>query len=198
MTLDWNVTNSVPTVHGYTTLLPQDYAVIWQKSDQTRINFIDQVKIDDPKLADWAVGYYLVDSWFKLETDSLLYPLLKQDGRWRLYQLPAKPRFRDEHDQALEITNFGETPNNIKFEVKTQANSRYLIVADRYDDGFQAQVDGQKVTVINDQGMRKIELPPGVHQVEFNYQPQLLYFGGLISLVSLLLGLVWLKFNQRD
>ena len=71
-------------------------------------------------------------------------------------------------------------------------------MADRYDDGFQAQVDGQKVTVINDQGMRKIELPPGVHQVEFNYQPQLLYFGGLISLVSLLLGLVWLKFNQRD
>jgi len=197
LTLDWNITKSVPTVHGYTTLLPQDYASIWQKSDQTRINFIDQVKIDDPALADWAVGYYLVDSWFKLETDDLPQPLLKQDGRFRLYQLPAKPRFRDENDQALELNNFQETPNSLKFEVKTQENSHYLIVADRYDSDIVAEVDGHKVEVINDQGKRKIELQPGIHQIKFSYQPQLLYLGAMISLITLVMGVVWLKFSDQ-
>ena len=69
MTPNWNMVFGVPVVNGYATLLPNDYAKLWQVSENPRINLIDYVDPSSKLLDEWAVKYYLVDTWFEVEED---------------------------------------------------------------------------------------------------------------------------------
>jgi hypothetical protein len=69
----------------------------------------------------------------------------------------------------------------------------YLVVADRYDDGWRAYVDGTETTVARANGLEQVvAVPAGVHTVTFEYRPFPLMLGlGLTVLAALLwLGLV--------
>lgn len=69
MTPNWNMVFGVPVVNGYATLLPKTYAKLWQVSNSPRINLIDYVDPSGELLDEWAVKYYLVDTWFMVEED---------------------------------------------------------------------------------------------------------------------------------
>lgn len=192
LTPNWNIVFQVPMIHGYTTLLPQDYARLWQTSDQPRINFIDRIELSNPLLSEWAVGYYLVDTWFEVKEDLSKYELVAelgekmgQPGRWRVYQLPALPRFRFEDGLGVELENFTENPNQISFALENSAAHSELIVADRYDKNWEVSVNGQEVELENYQGMRKIPLQPGLNKVKLVYVPRAFYWGVVISSLTL-------------
>lgn len=228
LTPDWNMAMKVggsggfgqmvgvPMVHGYTTLLPRDYAQIWSLAAQevgtesnngspknsadqagARINFIDQVELSNPLLAEWSVRYYLVDSWYEVREDLSGLKLLAEEGDWKLYELAgAKPRFRlvngsnssnvanaaDDvnaandanagHDIWVEPTIFKltETPNKIEIVFDNPGGYSQLVVADRYDKHWRAWVNGREVEIKNCGGMRCIEgLGQGENKVAVEY-----------------------------
>ena len=187
MTPNWNMVYGVSTVHGYTTLLPQDYAHLWQTSNQPRINFIDQIKLDNPLLRDWSVGYYLVDTWFAVKEDLSQYRLVADLGRWQLYQLNALPRFRYEDGTAVNFNNFQENPNQIDLVFENNDEHQYLIVADRYDENWRAEVNRKTVKIEDYQGMRKIEIQPGENKIRFYYSPWWFYLGLITSVLTIVI-----------
>ncbi len=173
LTPNWNLVYGYNLIHGYTTLLPADFASQWQKSIDPRINFIDYIDLTDPQdkelLKKWAVKYYLVDNWFEIQESLADLKLVAQEKNWALYELGALSRFRDETGRAINLKNFQETPNQVKFEFNNPHQVKYLIMADRYDPGWRAFVNDQPVKIENYQGMRKIKIEPGFNRVHFNY-----------------------------
>ena len=175
---DWNQLQGVPVVNGYSTLLPQDYVKLW--TAEASINNLPPLEITNPLLSDWAVKYYLVDTWFEVKKDLSHYPLVAEDGYLQLYELPALARFRFADDTLVELQEFTETPNNISFVFENQ-NHSHLIVADRYDSSWKVKINGLETEIKNHRGMRLIEIQPGTNQVKFYYTPRWFYWGLIIS-----------------
>lgn len=183
-TPDWSMVFQLPTVNGYTTLLPQDYATLWNFSEEPRINFIDRVAPDNALLDDWAVKYYLVDDWFLIEEDLSEFSVIAEYDRWQVLERPeAKQRIRFKDDSPAIVTDFNENPNVLSFTVETETAER-LIIADRYDRDLKATVNGEAVVVLNYQGMRELPLGAGVNEIKIWYYPQWLYLGLALSLIS--------------
>jgi hypothetical protein len=175
LTPDWNLMSGVPIVNGYSTLLPQDYVEIW--TDKSVINQLPSLEINHQQLATWAVKYYLVDNWFEVKEDLSAYPVVAKNDSWQLHELPALPRFRFENDDPAELEKFSENPNVVEFSLDNASNHQQLIVADRYDKNWQAEVNGEKVELENYQGMRKIDIQPGENEIKLHYLPRLFSWG---------------------
>jgi len=181
-TPDWNLAWQVPLLHGYTTLLPQDFDKIWNQGCDPRINFIAEVSPDDSQLKQWAVKYYLVDSSYEIKESLTDLPLVSQDRNWQIREIPgAMARFRYGNDAPIYITQVTENPNQIKLEFDNQAGQVKMILADRFDQDWQATVNGQPVQIENYQGMRQIDISPGQNQVVFTFNPRLFKLGWLIT-----------------
>jgi hypothetical protein len=78
-------------------------------------------------------------------------------------------------------------------EIVAQADMEfpgYLILADRFDDGWRASVDGRDVTVARANGVeRLVAVPAGSHVVRFSYAPYPVYLGLAVSAIA---ALAWL------
>ncbi len=190
-TPDWNMPHDTQTLNGYTTLLPSDVNRIWNQTNKVGINGLPQIDLDNPLLQDWAVKYYLVDNWFEIEEDLARLKLVDKKDRWTLYQLPALPRFRYEDGTAVSLNQesqeLTETPNQIKISLINDDDRDYLIVADRYDSDWQAEVNGQPVKVENFNQMRRIPIQSGLNRIELKYRPSYFFLGLGISGTFLLL-----------
>lgn len=201
---DWNMVYGVATVQGYTTLLPGDYAQLWMSQDQdTRINFIDQIEVNNPRLADWAARYYLVDTWFEIsEAEQAVLaelPVVLEYRNWQVYELPALSRFRFGDGTAVEFSVYRETPNQFEWQFDNVDAQPWLVVADRYDPDWQAMVNGQRVTVDHYNGMRRIPVAPGENEVVMWYQPRLVLIGaGITAATFVLVGASWLVMRKRQ
>jgi hypothetical protein len=194
LTPNWNIVFGVPTVSGYTTLLPFDYASLWNRHDDPSINFIAQADPADPLLDDWAVRYYLVDTWFKVEEDLSQFPLVSEFDRWQVRERPqAKARIRFSDDSDVEVTDFQENPNSLSFSLDNLDNQQSMIIADRFDPDWRARVNGKLVELENYQGMRRLSLEQGVNQVELFYQPKWFYLGLGITTLGILIAIYQLK-----
>lgn len=191
LTPDWNMVVGVPMVHGYTTLLPQDYAALWQNSELPRINFVDSIQSSNPLLAQWAVGHYVVDNWFPLYGEELPEVLILSDGNLDFYAIPgALDRFRYEDDFAAELVARKESPNTLTLTVSGNGHSKFII-ADRFDKDWQATVNGQEVEIENYNGMRSIQISPEENQIRMWYEPRAFYLGlGISGLTVLLCGAI--------
>jgi hypothetical protein len=78
------------------------------------------------------------------------------------------------------------TPTQIVAQADLTAPG-YLILADRYDDGWKASVDGTDVTIARANGVeRLVPLSAGSHVVRFSYAPFALYLGLAISAAAVL------------
>lgn len=192
-TPDWNGVYGVSVPNGYTTLLPQDYADLWQGEHaptETRINSLHFISLQNPLLKTWSTRYYLVDTWFEVQEDLSNLRLVTQKDHWQLYELPdTLSRFRYEDDSSIDISDsekFSENPNQIFLQLKNEKPHSNLIIADRYDENWQAWINGNKVAVENQDGMRKIPLQEGQNSIELRYVPKMFYLGLLISSLSLL------------
>ncbi len=69
----------------------------------------------------------------------------------------------------------------------TARRASLLVLDDTWFPGWQARVDGRPATVARvDYLLRGVEIPPGSHRVEFDYEPASWRVGWIISLVTLL------------
>lgn len=188
-TPDWNLAWNLPMVHGYTTLLPQDYDALWRASVKPevspRINFLIETPLDNQLLRDWAVKYYLVDTQFQIKEDLSMLPMVAADRAWEVREIPgALARFRFDDTTPALLFQVTETPNQLSFTVQNTANQAHLIMADRYDPDWQATANGQKTTIENLQGMRRLPLQLGENKIVLKYRPKYAYSGLVISLVT--------------
>ncbi len=191
LTLDWNMVAGVPMVHGYTALLPADYSNYWESDFQPNINLVDYIKPTDPKLKEWSVKYYLVDTWYPTYGEEFPYGELYRDERWVVYELPGLPRFRYPDGGAVAIGDVRENPNQISFRAINDTPNTEMIIADRWDKNWRAEVNGESVTVQNVNGMRKISLPSGYNEVRMWFYPERFYLGLKISLLTAALLVLW-------
>lgn len=197
LTPDWHQVAEVPSITGYTTLLPQDVSQRWNQTE-VAINDLEEIEITNPLLLDWAVKYYLVDTWFPLYEGRPDLPLVANSGSWELYELPAKPRIRFGNDSPVAVQHLSETPNSVHFSFENSQRYPELIMADRYDPNWHATVNGQPVEVQNQVGMRQVPIQPGLNQVELRYVP-VAFFRGLQLTGLGILGLAaifWLKHTK--
>ena len=71
-----------------------------------------------------------------------------------------------------------------------------LVLADSYDEGWSAKLDGEPVSILRvDHSLRAVAVPAGSHSITFGYEPPSLFLGlflGAIALV-ILLGLLLLR-----
>lgn len=66
----------------------------------------------------------------------------------------------------------------------------YLVLGDAYDGEWQAEVDGERATIVKANFMqRAVALPTGAHRVRFFYRPLRLRAGAAVSAAALLLAL---------
>lgn len=184
---DWNQVAGARVVHGYTTLVPQDYAKIWQQPDSpTRINFLDEIDPNAPTLQQWATKYYLVDTAYAIQEDLSSLPLVQTVDQWQVRELPgALPRFRSADGTDVTIESITENPNMITLSV-TAAAANEFIIADRFDADWRAKVNGENVPVTDYEGMRSIPLQAGSNSISLWYSPTLFYVSLFVSLVSVL------------
>ena len=188
LTPDWNLTYRTSIVNGYTTLLPKNYADLWQVSKEARINFVDTINVSNPLLNQWSVKYYLVDKSFEIKEDLSNLRKIADKDSWTLYELNALPRFRFEDDLAVEFLDFKENPNMIELEFNSDGNKQ-LVIADRFDKDWKAVVNSEEIEIENYQGMKRISIVNGKNTVRLVYKPKLFYIGIIISLLSATLSL---------
>jgi hypothetical protein len=101
---------------------------------------------------------------------------------------PAAGRAPD----AVEIKAY--EPNRVLLSVRAPSES-YLVFTDAYYPGWGATVDGKRVPIERaDYLFRAIFVNGGSHEVEFRYRPQSLQFGAILSLSSLFLLFILLRF----
>jgi hypothetical protein len=198
-TPNWNMVYGVRTIHGYTTLLPLDFAKIWQVTPETRINFIDSIDPSNPLLADWAVKYYLVDGGFKAGENLDQYPEVMTEGILSTRELPATMnRFRLESGNILNVESLTENPNRTELKMDPLSSADQLVIADRYDPDIRASINGEAVVVENWHGMRKIKLPAGANQVSVWYQPSWFWRSVWVTSMSSLLAIAYLLVNRKQ
>lgn len=81
------------------------------------------------------------------------------------------------------------TPTEITAQADMQA-AGYLLLADRYDDGWRAYLDDREVPMLRANGVeRLVAVPAGLHVVRFSYAPFAVSLGLGISAVA---ALAWL------
>lgn len=203
LTPDWNMVNNYPVVHGYTTLLPKDYAQIWSKSSEPRINFIDYIdsETDQDLLQEWSVKYYLVDNWFDVGEDLSHLQAAVEEGYWELYELPALPRFRFADGRsaqaAPENLKINENPNQIELSFENVEQASALIIADRYDHNWTALVKDQEVKLEEYNHMRRIPIEPGLNKIKLIYRPKYFYYGAMITVFGLLISVGGIVIERR-
>lgn len=203
-TVDWQLAQALPTIHGYTALLPQDYAAVWDAGAEPRINFINQVALDDPRLAEWSGRYYLVDTWYQVSEELSRYPVVAESGRWQVRELPsALPRVRWLDGQPAQITQWQEQPNRLEFELHPEGTANQvaqLVIADRFDSQWRAWANGRPIPITNHQGMRLLQVP--VDELTLNitliYQPILFYISLVVTIFSMGLGGIWHLLSTRS
>jgi len=88
-------------------------------------------------------------------------------------------------------------PNRV--EIATESNTPSLLVlADNFYPGWRAEFDNRPCRILRvNYNQRGVALPGGKHRVVFFYQPRPVLTGLLVSGVSLLLLLLWMK-NSRS
>ena len=78
-----------------------------------------------------------------------------------------------------------EASDRLRVEVELDGDG-YLVVADTYDPGWRARVDGREADLLRaDTCFRALALPAGRHTVEMVYRPPVVLAGLLASAIAL-------------
>jgi uncharacterized membrane protein YfhO len=88
---------------------------------------------------------------------------------------------------TASVDRVSEQPDRMVFEVAAP-NAGWLVIADTWYPGWQASVDGTGVDLYQADGLfRAVAVGDGKHKVEMKYRPAGFYFGGMFSILILVL-----------
>uniref|UniRef100_A0A7C4M0T5 YfhO family protein n=1 Tax=candidate division CPR3 bacterium TaxID=2268181 RepID=A0A7C4M0T5_UNCC3 len=86
-----------------------------------------------------------------------------------------------------EIKIFSYNPNKIVLKTKSPCDA-FLSSSEVYYPGWKARVDNSDTKIyLSNYSFRSIYLPRGDHTVEFYYQPDIFYIGGLVTIFTFFL-----------
>lgn len=109
---------------------------------------------------------------------------------------PGRTVLLSEDLQIPSITGKGEaviihySPNKVKIKTTT-ASDEILVLADQYENGWKAKIDGKEAKISRANTIfRAVKVPAGSHEVIFTYWPSPFDMGLKISLLSLLLVII--------
>ncbi|MCY9806397.1 YfhO family protein [Lentilactobacillus senioris] len=138
---------------------------------------------------------------------------IKIDSKQPIYELSQmvasfdQPRFNKVYQElnrhSLNVKNAERLTNNgshFAGTITVDKDKPILLVSLPYNDGWQIKSDGKQVpTVKVADGLLGVELTPGQHRLQFNYQVEGLKAGILVSIMSALMMLgtvVWQRFKK--
>ncbi len=99
---------------------------------------------------------------------------------------------------ALAATSVQDLGPNIVRVTATADVASYVVLDDFYHRGWTARVDGQPTKVyIANALFRAVAIEPGVHEIEFRFEPLSLVIGAGVSAVSLLVVLTLIAWGLR-
>jgi hypothetical protein len=108
----------------------------------------------------------------------------------------GQPLTEAEVDSLQVVANI---PGTVRVNLRTE-KSRLLVVNESWSDGWRALVDGTETPIYRvNYLVQGVVVPPGEHEVVFNYDPPIFKVGLVVSGVSLLgwLGLLGLGLRKR-
>jgi len=129
--------------------------------------------------------------------------LLRKNSPW-----PAAMFTPNQHASVLSgihssfdtVSHLEDKGNDISMQTYSK-DSAYLVLTDSYYPGWTAKVDDNEVPVLRcNYAMRAIKIPPGEHNVRFEFKPASYRIGTTISIVTIslmLLGLIVSK-QKKD
>jgi uncharacterized membrane protein YfhO len=89
---------------------------------------------------------------------------------------------------TAEIELISYKPNKLKYRSSAQYEQLAVFSEIYYDKGWNAYVDGNLTPYFRaDYILRAMRIPPGVHDIEFRFEPESFYKGEKVSLASSLL-----------
>ena len=96
------------------------------------------------------------------ESKNLLFVERSSEERWN---------FSVDENSSCGVDNIKELTNTLAFDVRSNSD-RIISIADRYEIGWSAYIDGRKVPVLRaNSSFMAIEVPKGEHRVIFKFEP---------------------------
>jgi len=101
-------------------------------------------------------------------------------------------KFNHTVDSLASINLTEHRPNYLKYESKNLKDGFAVFSEIYYKNGWNAYIDGETAPIYRvNYVLRGLEIPKGMHQVEFKFEPQVVKTGSTISMAtSILLGLI--------
>lgn len=103
--------------------------------------------------------------------------------------LPA--RFNVDSNAQIKLTYY--TPNVLLYESSNTTNGLAVFSEMHYPHGWKVTIDGEQVDHFRvDYALRALRIPAGEHEIKFEFDPQVVKTGGVISLSSTIILLILL------
>lgn len=152
-------------IYGFSSFVPKDYASFMFQNSLNTENFVQK-------------NYYLLDNLGVYRAVDVNNNILAT-GENNLFSVPFKLLNSNENNKRYEINL--EEAKTIDTKIKFDQNIEVFV-------NYQ-KIENPKVKDI----FYSLDLNQGINTVEFSYNPRLLYFGIVLSLVSLIVGLIIFK-----
>lgn len=99
-----------------------------------------------------------------------------------LDRIPVKDVARDSL-ATIDITTF--KPNRLVYETASESEQLAIFSEIYYPKGWNAYIDGESVEHFRaNYVLRAMVIPPGIHTIEFKFEPEVISKGGTYSLIS--------------
>lgn len=107
-----------------------------------------------------------------------------------------KKEYIKERQQEI-IESFEKSKHGFQSSIKVKDDT-FVFFSVPYDKQWKATVNGTEREILNINGLMAIQVDEGFNNIEFTYSSIYLKIGCLISIISLLAMVVWIKINKRE
>lgn len=195
----------IPSTSGYNPILLANYYhfidLLNKKTSSSILSYNVEIPPPDPasKEIDFLnVKYVLMDKNYDVinKKDLNKYVLRLEGDNYRLYEnKDYLPRFfidcSGKTAKNVEVVDY--QINSIKLKTNSTCDG-ILISSEVYYPGWKATVDNKETPVKkSNTAFRSIILSKGEHEVIFYYQPTIYYIGGMITVITFIVGLSVIK-----
>ena len=145
-----------------------------------------------------ALPRYFQTTSFNIENDGeIIRKIYDEKFNLKILLLEDSPNIPIEREAKFTMPQLIEySPNLIEFRTATDYSS-LLFLSDAYEEGWNAYIDNNKVPILRtDYAFRSVAVPEGDHKVVFKYQPIFFRIGALISLLSFMFLLFYIKIQH--
>jgi uncharacterized membrane protein YfhO len=102
---------------------------------------------------------------------------------------------KDDKDCTYQVKILKFDSDEIILRVRSDKNG-IIFIPEYYDDGWKAKVNGHPVDVIRaNASFRGIPIEKGLHTIRMYYSPGIVYAGGAISVITVLIGMCLVIFQ---